>query len=186
MSKVKNPSTSDVKQGHKRKGGGSKPHSSRGRIGTATIKKNVDAAARRANKRSEKAIRNDNIITELGGYLTGSGAASGASRAAKNIPRPKKKPTPPKVPTIKAKGKMKRRPTTQEQREAGASVIVDYKQLDEMAGGGLIGGQKKLDVNKDGNISGADFEMMGANRKKYGGKISYKMAGGQVVDSSYD
>jgi hypothetical protein len=51
MSKVKNPSTSDVKQRHKRKGGGSKPHSSRGRIGTATIKKNVDASARRANQR---------------------------------------------------------------------------------------------------------------------------------------
>jgi len=87
MSKVKNPSTSDVKQRHKRKGGGSKPHSSRGRIGTATIKKNVDAAARRANKRSEKAIRNNNIITELGGYfIPGIGAASGASRAA-NAPK---------------------------------------------------------------------------------------------------
>ena len=45
---------------------------------------------------------------------------------------------------------------------------------------------KKLDVNKDGMITNADFEMMGANRKKNGGKISYKMAGGQVVDSSYD
>ena len=163
MSKVKNPSTSDVKQRHKRKGGGSKPHSSRGRIGTATIKKNVDAAARRANERSAAAV------------------------IGKNKPRPAKKPTPPKVPTIEPKpGPMKRRPTTQEQRDAGASVIVDYEQLDKMAGGGLIGGQKKLDANKDGKISGADFEMMGANRKKYGGKITYKMAGGQVVDSSYD
>lgn len=163
-SKPVNPSTSDVKQGHKRKGGGSKPHSSRGRIGTATIKKNIDAAARRANERSAAAVIGKN----------------------KPVPRPKKKPAPPKVPTIKAKGEMKRRPTMEEQREAGASVIVDYKQLDEMAVGGLIGGQKKLDANKDGEISGADFEMMGANRKKYGGKISYKMAGGQVVDSSYD
>ena len=105
----------------------------------------------------------------------------------KNKPRPKKKPTPPKVPTIGGASRVvKRRPTTQEQRDAGASVIVDYEQLDKMAGGGLIGGQKKLDANKDGKISGADFEMMGANRKKYGGKITYKMAGGQVVDSSYD
>jgi len=157
MSKVKNPSTSDVKQGHKRKGGGSKPHSSRGRIGTATIKKNIDAAARRANQR-----------------------VAGANTKPKTKPKPE-------VPTIKAKpGPTKRRPTTQEQRDAGASVIVDYEQLDKMAGGGLIGGQKKLDANKDGKISGDDFEMMGANRKKYGGKISYKMAGGQVVDSSYD
>ena len=105
----------------------------------------------------------------------------------KLVPRPAKKPTPPKVPTIKAKpGPMKRRPTMQEQRDAGASVIVDYEQLNKMSEGGLIGGQKKLDANKDGKISGADFEIMGANRKKYGGKITYKMAGGQVVDSSYD
>ena len=161
MSKVKNPSTSDVKQGHKRKGGGSKPHSSRGRIGTATIKKNVDAAARRANERSAAAVIGKN----------------------KPVPRPKKKPAPPKVPTIKAKpGPTKRRPTMEEQLKA-AGVGIDYTQMNV---GGLIGGQKKLDANKDGKISGADFEMMGANRKKYGGKISYKMAGGQVVDSSYD
>lgn len=165
MSKVKNPSTSDVKQGHKRKGGGSKPHSSRGRIGTATIKKNVDASARRANERSAAAVIGKN----------------------KSVPRPKKKPAPPKVPTISGpKAKPARRPTMQEQRDAGASVIVDYEQLNKMSEGGLIGGQKKLDANKDGKISGADFEILGANRKKYGGKITYKMAGGQVVDSSYD
>ena len=29
--------------------------------------------------------------------------------------------------------------------------------------GGLVGGQKKLDVNKDGKITGADFKML---RKK--------------------
>ena len=105
----------------------------------------------------------------------------------KNKPRPAKKPAPPKVPTISGpKAKPARRPTMQEQRDAGASVIVDYEQLNKMSEGGLIGGQKKLDANKDGKISGADFEMMGANRKKYGGKITYKMAGGQVVDSSYD
>ena len=158
MSQVKNPSTSDVKQRHKRKGKRSPLHSSRGRIGTATIKKNVDASARRANQR-----------------------VAGANT------KPKKKPTPPKVPTIKAKpGPTKRRPTMQEQRDAGASVIVDYEQLNKMSEGGLIGGQKKLDANKDGKISGADFKILGANRKKYGGKITYKMAGGQVVDSSYD
>ena len=158
MSQVKNPSTSDVKQRHKRKGKRSPLHSSRGRIGTATIKKNVDASARRANQR-----------------------VAGANT------KPKKKPAPPKVPTIKAKpGPTKRRPTMQEQRDAGASVIVDYEQLNKMSEGGLIGGQKKLDANKDGKISGADFEILGANRKKYGGKITYKMAGGQVVDSSYD
>ena len=129
-------------------------HPSRGRLGTQKIKSNIDKAARRANQR-----------------------VAGANTKPKTKPKPK-------VPIIKAKGEMKRRPTIEEQ--AGASVIVDYEQLDKMAGGGLIGGQKKLDANKDGEISGADFKIMGANRKKYGGKISYKMAGGQVVDSSYD
>jgi len=52
--------------------------------------------------------------------------------------------------------------------------------------GKLIGKQKKLDVNKDGKITGSDFEMLKGNRKKYGGKITYRMAGGQVVDAGYD
>jgi len=43
-----------------------------------------------------------------------------------------------------------------------------------MAKGGLTGGQKKLDKNKDGKISGADFKMM-----KKGGKVRmYKKGGG--------
>ena len=129
-----------------------KKHPSRGRLGTQEIKKNIDKAARRANQR-----------------------VAGANTKPKTKPKPK-------VPIIKAKGEMKRRPTMEEQLEA-AGVGIDYTQMNV---GGLIGGQKKLDANKDGKISGADFEMMGANRKKYGGKISYKMAGGQVVDSSYD
>ena len=51
-------------------------------------------------------------------------------------------------------------------------------------GGKLVGNQNKLDANKDGKISGADFEIL--RKKKYGGKINYRMTGGQVVDSSYD
>ena len=70
-------------------------------------------------------------------------------------PRPKKKPTPPKVPTIGGDSRVvKRRPTMEEQRQAGASVIIDYDQIPES--------------------------------KKYGGKINYRMGGGQVVDASYD
>ena len=53
-------------------------------------------------------------------------------------------------------------------------------------GGSLIGKQKNLDVNKDGKITGSDFEMLKMNKKKYGGKINYRMKGGQVVDSGYD
>jgi hypothetical protein len=37
--------------------------------------------------------------------------------------------------------------------------------------GGLVGGQNKLDKNKDGNISGADFAMMRKNYA-YGGRVA--------------
>ena len=37
-----------------------------------------------------------------------------------------------------------------------------------------------------GKITGTDFEMLKMNKKKYGGKITYRMTGGQVVDSGYD
>jgi|ETNvirenome_2_60_1030617.scaffolds.fasta_scaffold43447_1 hypothetical protein len=53
----------------------------------------------------------------------------------------------------------------------------------------IKGNQKKLDANNDGKITGADFEILRKNpdaKKKYGGKISYRMTGGQVVDSTYD
>ena len=58
--------------------------------------------------------------------------------------------------------------------------------LKKKAGGGLVGGQKKLDVNRDGKITGSDFKMLKMNKKKYGGKINYRMKGGQVVDAGYD
>ena len=47
--------------------------------------------------------------------------------------------------------------------------------LSRMEAGGLVGGQKKLDKNKDGKISGADFKMM-----KKGGKVKKMKGGGQV------
>ena len=53
----------------------------------------------------------------------------------------------------------------------------------------LIGNQKRLDANNDGEITGEDFEILRKNpdaKKKYGGKITYRMTGGQVVDSTYD
>ena len=47
--------------------------------------------------------------------------------------------------------------------------------LSRMKAGGLVGGQKKLDKNKDGKISGADFKMM-----EKGGKVKKMKGGGQV------
>jgi len=43
--------------------------------------------------------------------------------------------------------------------------------------GGLVGGQTKLDMNKDGMITGQDFKMM---PKKYGGKIKNRNMGGVI------
>ena len=158
--KVQNPSTSDAYKKHKRKEEGSKLHSSRGRIGTATIKKKLDAAARRANKRSEKAMRPDNnIITELGGYITPVNPKPPVPRAKKTspVPKPKRKPPVPKIPLITGPmAKEARRPTMEEQREAGNAVLIDYDQLENLS------------------------------QKAGGGKVNYRMSGGQVVANCYD
>ena len=53
-------------------------------------------------------------------------------------------------------------------------------EVKKMKDGGLVGGQVKLDKNKDGKISGADFKMMekgGAVKKKKG---KSKKSGGAV------
>ncbi len=111
-----------------------KKHPSRGRLGTQKIKSNIDEAARRADERVAAAMRK------------------------KNKPRPAKKPTPPKVPTIGGASRVvKRRPTTQEQRDAGASVIVDYEQLDKMAGGGQVYKRKHGGKVIKGNMTGEDI-----------------------------
>ena len=45
----------------------------------------------------------------------------------------------------------------------------------ELKSGGLIGGQKKLDANKDGKISGEDFKILrGKKNKMRGGGIAIK------------
>ena len=55
----------------------------------------------------------------------------------------------------------------------------------KMKAGGLVGGQKKLDKNKDGKISGADFKMMEyggeVKKMKYGGKVGGCRGGGAAV-----
>jgi len=77
------------------------------------------------------------------------------------------------------------------QKKEGRSRNIGGKDVSKMpikkkANGSLVGGQKKLDVNRDGKITGSDFKMLKMNKKKYGGKINYRMKGGQVVDAGYD
>ena len=155
-----NPSTSDVKQRHKRKGKRSPLHSSRGRIGTSTIKKKIDTAARRANKRVDKAAttgkgRFSNTRKIIKEILAPSSAIAIAGKAVKeNVPKKKK------IPTIGSKDtKLKVRPK----------------------------GYKPPKINKPTGPK-TEFEsfMEKTQSKKYGGKINYRMGGGQVVDSSYD
>jgi len=117
--------TSKGKAGKTPHTGGGKPHSGATKN---RLKKSLEAREDRVSKRKMK--KNS------------------------SVPKPKRKPPVPKVPTIKANpGPTKRRPTMKEQRDSGASVMVDYDQLNKMAGGG---------------------------------KVSYKMAGGQVVANCYD
>lgn len=72
----------------------------------------------------------------------------------KTVPKPKRKPPVPKVPTIKqTAGSMKRRPTMKEQLDAsGVAVNYDHPVYKKMGGG----------------------------------KVTYRMSGGQVVATCYD
>ena len=46
--------------------------------------------------------------------------------------------------------------------------------------GGLVGGQTKLDMNKDGMITRQDFKMMPKKKKMGGGKV-YRRGGGRAL-----
>lgn len=60
------------------------------------------------------------------------------------------------------------------------------------AEGGSLSPKQKTIAAKAGNpnkIEGIDFEVLrkgDVKKAKYGGKITYRMTGGQVVDSTYD
>ena len=58
--------------------------------------------------------------------------------------------------------------------------FIDSAKTAKVASGGLIGGQHKLDMNKDGKLSGEDFKMLGNKGKKKamgGMKMKYKHGG---------
>ncbi len=74
--------------------------------------------------------------------------------------------------------------TTKNYKDGGLAMAIDKVKAKEMKFGGetkpLVGGQKKLDKNKDGRISGDDFAMMemGGKVQKYGG--GGKVKGGKM------
>jgi|TARA_R100000149_G_C5741196_1_gene55193 hypothetical protein len=89
------------------------------------------------------------------------------------------------VPLIKPDPKRKKIRVGRKDKPTKTELESEF--LNKRTGGKLVGNQDKLDANNDGKISRTDFEILRKTKgKKYGGKITYKMTGGQVVDSSYD
>jgi len=54
----------------------------------------------------------------------------------------------------------------------------NFAKVKKMSSGKLVGGQKKLDVNNDGKISGQDFKMLRSSKGMKGGGKVIKMRGG--------
>ena len=60
-------------------------------------------------------------------------------------------------------------------------IMKPKRRPEEMENGGLAGGQKKLDKNKDGKISGEDFKILRKEKKSTKGTKVKKMQGGGQV-----
>ena len=96
--------------------------------------------------------------------------------------------TQPKLPNMKSGGlsnpaqrpdsrKKKKNPKGKgfERKFPGPARPGNPVEVYEVKKGALIGGQKKLDVNKDGKISGEDFKILrGKKNKMRGGGIAIK------------
>jgi hypothetical protein len=74
------------------------------------------------------------------------------------------------------KGNLNKLKGTKESLEDNEDIF--KKKAKKMEGGGLIGGQKKLDKNKDGRISGEDFKLLRAKPMKLGGVVKMGSGGG--------
>ena len=68
-------------------------------------------------------------------------------------------------------------------KDGGLAEAIEKVKAKEMKEGGdptkeLVGGQKKLDKNKDGKISGEDFKLLRAEPMKLGGVVKMGAGGG--------
>ena len=95
----------------------------------------------------------------------------------------KKKITKPQQKTIDQAAPVINRIVKGDKRKVKLAPKPEELKVNKKMSGGLVGGQAKLDMNKDGMITGQDFKMM---PKKYGGKITYRMSGGKVIGAGYD
>jgi hypothetical protein len=57
------------------------------------------------------------------------------------------------------------------QESLGKSVRTGSDKPKKFTKGGVVGGQKKLDMNKDGKLTKVDFQMLGNKSKAFKGKI---------------
>tara|TARA_R100001126_G_scaffold32451_1_gene18219 strand:- start:1023 stop:1415 length:393 start_codon:yes stop_codon:yes gene_type:complete len=73
--------------------------------------------------------------------------------------------------------------TVKGKKDGGLMKAIEKVKAKEMKEGGdptkeLVGGQKKLDKNKDGKISGEDFKLLRAEPMKLGGVVKMGAGGG--------
>ena len=70
---------------------------------------------------------------------------------------------------------------SKKKKDGGLMEAIDKVKKEDavkMQDGGLTGGQKKLDKNKDGKISGEDFKLLRAEPMKLGGVVKMGAGGG--------
>ena len=104
--------------------------------------------------------RKESLAESMMGGATGAGAT--ISDADRKMFR-EMAPSKPRMP------KPKLRPDVGAIERGNRAAKRTAQDLASMEAGGLVGGQVKLDKNKDGKISGADFKMM-----EYGGEVKGK------------
>src|SRR5210317_1664691 len=152
-----------------------------------SVKKIIEKIKKEREKRQKKSSSSPRTQPKLPGMMKGGEMKKGRREKPKQgiPPKPTTKPTRPKpmMPPIKKKkdsgyDKTKNQPRQDagvEYDKGGPSRpgknITGYT----LKKGGLTGGQKKLDANKDGKISGEDFKILkGKNNKMKGGGIAIK------------
>ena len=166
---------------------GASPHSGarKNKLTDALRKREADLAKRKIKPKKKPKRRS---ATRGGGQTSSLLDSLSGSAVARRGGDPS---TYRKIPTIKPKpGPSKRRPTMEEQRKSGSNVIIDYDS-DIPIIKPKPGPSKRRPTVKEQRESGADViidyeQLENLRPKKYGGKIIYKMTGGQVVDASYD